>query len=68
MGRSILVLYTSGKDNALNSLAIECWFYEMEIAVTSSMWVQLIVNKNVRDHLLKSWYASKQMKQQPLTL
>ncbi|EYB84869.1 hypothetical protein Y032_0308g2046 [Ancylostoma ceylanicum] len=55
MVRSITVLITSKGDRTLYALATDFWFYEMEIVVTSSMWMQLVINKNVRNHFLRTF-------------
>ncbi|KAL6732322.1 hypothetical protein Aduo_003095 [Ancylostoma duodenale] len=57
MVRSIIVLLTvaSRGYGTLHECAKEFWFYEMEIVVTSSMWMQLAINRNVRNQLLKTF-------------
>ncbi|EYB98789.1 hypothetical protein Y032_0128g1443 [Ancylostoma ceylanicum] len=50
--RSIIALYANIYGSVdVYVLVHEIWFYEIEIMASLSMWVQLIVNKNIRSYI-----------------
>ncbi|CAJ0595697.1 unnamed protein product [Cylicocyclus nassatus] len=54
MIRSILVLLSFRSKNDLYIWVTELWFFEMEIIATASVWLQLIINKSMRQHLFRN--------------
>ncbi|KAL6728192.1 hypothetical protein Aduo_009991 [Ancylostoma duodenale] len=52
MVRSILILFSAHLKNDLYKAMTSLWFYEMDAIVSASVWLQLIINKNVRDLIL----------------
>ncbi|EYC26807.1 hypothetical protein Y032_0010g975 [Ancylostoma ceylanicum] len=59
MVRSILVLLSAKLKNDLFKTMTSLWFYEMGAIVSSSVWLQLIINKNVRDLILNRTSANQ---------
>ncbi|CAJ0595663.1 unnamed protein product [Cylicocyclus nassatus] len=49
--RSMTTLLT--EDQNIYVLIAEIWFYETEITMTLPLWVQLIVNENIRERMIR---------------
>ncbi|KAL6732324.1 hypothetical protein Aduo_003096 [Ancylostoma duodenale] len=58
--RSMLVLSSFRLKSDLYKHVTELWFYEMEAIVTASVWLQLIINKSVRNLVSKKLLCKKE--------
>ncbi|EYB84867.1 hypothetical protein Y032_0308g2045 [Ancylostoma ceylanicum] len=62
MIRSIILLFISGKLTLLSEILTESWLYEVEIEATLSVWIQLLINVNLRQQMFKTFSTSKATK------
>ncbi|CAJ0607116.1 unnamed protein product [Cylicocyclus nassatus] len=52
MIRSILALLLLESKSALRMWVSEMWFYQTELLATAAVWLQLIINRSMQQHML----------------